>query len=94
MSKVYDMQGNKIINLCEELKSITYKEMMTIIIQNATEEGCKEIFTNGGVTMCPSKVFENKTINEEAEERSCEDGIGCTKCWTNAVEKIRKEEQK
>lgn len=53
MSNVYDMSGHKKVLFDEEVKDITYKEMMTIIVQRATEEGCKEIFSEGGVTLCP-----------------------------------------
>jgi len=64
MSNVYDMLGHKKVLFDEEVKDITYKEIMTIIVQRATEEGCKEIFS--------------------------EEGIGCTKCWTKAVKKIKR----
>ena len=89
MSNVYDMLGHKKVLFDEEVKDITYKEIMTIIVQRATEEGCKEIFSEGRVTLCPSKVFEPEQINVNKEEKDCEEGIGCTKCWTKAVKKLR-----
>lgn len=65
MSNVYDMNGKKKVVMEEkEDEDITYKEIMKIIIENATEED-----------IC----------NYES--------IGCTKCWTNAVKKIRKEKK-
>ena len=88
MSNVYDMLGHKKVLFDEEVKDITYKEIMTIIIQNATEEGCKKIFTDGGVTLCPSKVLELEQVDVHEEEKNCEEGIGCTKCWTKAVNKL------
>ncbi len=74
MSNIYNMDGKKKVVITEELPTnITYKEIMKIVIENATEEGSHKIFCNGGINMCPSDV------------------LGCTKCWTDAVEKIRKE---
>lgn len=89
MSNIYDMSGHKKVLFNEEVKDITYKEMMTIIVQRATEEGCEEIFSNGGVTLCPSKVFGPEKIDINKEEKDCEKGIGCTRCWTKAVKKLR-----
>lgn len=93
MSNIYDMEGKKKVIFKEEPKAdITYKEIMKIIVQNATEEGCHQIFCNGGVNMCPSDVFGLEKIDKKKEEDICNyESISCTKCWTNAVEKIRKE---
>lgn len=93
MSNIYDMSGKKKEVFTEEPKTdITYKEIMKIIVQNATEEGCHQIFCDGGVNMCPSDVFGSEKIDKKKEEYICNyESIGCTKCWTNAVEKIRKE---
>lgn len=89
MSNVYDMLGHKKVLFDEEVKDITYKEIMTIIVQRATEEGCKKIFTVGGINMCPSEIFREK-IDKEQEEYNCSfKDIGCTKCWTRAVKKLR-----
>lgn len=90
MSNVYDMSGHKKVLISEEVKDITYKEIMTIIIEHATEEGCEKIFTNGGINMCPSCVFGADKIDKEEEYKNCEEeAIGCTKCWTKAVKKLR-----
>lgn len=44
--------------------------------------------------MCPSDVFGTEKIDKKQEEDICNyESIGCTKCWTNAVEKIRKEKK-
>lgn len=93
MSNVYDMDGKKKVIITEEpLINITYKEIMKIVVENATEAGCHKIFCNGGVDMCPSDVFGTEKIDKKQEEEICNyESIGCTKCWTNAVEKIRKE---
>lgn len=96
MSNIYDMNGKKKVIITEEPKvNITYKEIMKIVIENATEEGCHKIFCNGGINMCPSDVFGANRINRQKEEENCEyKSIGCTKCWNNAVEKIRKRYEK
>ena len=60
MSNVYDMSGKKKVIFKEEIKNMTYKEIMTTIIQQATENGCHEIFTYGGINMCPSDIFGEK----------------------------------
>lgn len=63
MSNVYDMSGKKKVIFTEEPEvNITYKEIMKIVIENATEDTC----------------------NYES--------IGCTKCWTNAIKKVKKED--
>lgn len=69
---------------------ITYKEIMKIIIEHATEEGCHEIFCYGGINMCPSDVFGPEKIDKQKEEDICNyESVGCTKCWTKAIEKIK-----
>ena len=95
MSNVYDMDGKKKVIITEDPPvNITYKEIMKIVVENATEEGCHKIFCNGGVDMCPSDVFGTEKIDKKQEEDTCNyESIGCTKCWTNAVEKIRKEKK-
>lgn len=95
MSNVYDMEGKKKVIFTEKPQiNITYKEIMKIIVEHATEEGCHKIFCNGGINMCPSDVFGTNKIDRQKEEENCEyKSIGCTKCWTNAVEKIRKEKE-
>ena len=75
-------------------EDITYKEIMKIIIENATEEGCHQIFSYGGIDMCPSDIFKSEIIDKKKEEDICNyESIGCTKCWINAVKKIRKEKK-
>ena len=57
MSNVYDMSGKKKVIFTEEPEvNITYKEIMKIVIENATEEGCHQIFSYGGINMCPSDI--------------------------------------
>lgn len=92
MSNVYDMSGKKKIFMTDkEETDITYKEIMKIIVDYATEEGCHKIFCEGGINMCPSDVFGLEKIDKQKEEDICNfESIGCTKCWTNAIEKIRK----
>lgn len=93
MSNVYDMSGKKKIIFEEEIEDISYKEIMTIIIQHATEEGCHEIFTYGGINMCPSDVFGEK-INKQQEYDDCNyNSIGCTKCWSKAIKKLKENKQ-
>ena len=93
MSNVYDMSGKKKVIFEEEIKDISYKEIMTIIIQHATEEGCHRMFCEGGVNMCPSDVFGEK-INKKQEEDDCNyNSIGCTKCWSKAIEKLKEDKQ-
>ena len=93
MSNVYDMSGKKKMIFTEEPElNITYKEIMNTIIENATEEGCHQIFTYGGIDMCPSDIFGPERINKEKELYTCNyEDIGCTKCWTNAIKKVKKE---
>ena len=92
MSNVYDMNGKKKVIFTEEPKTnITYKEIMEIIIGHATEEGCHHLFCDGAIAMCPSNIFGTEKIDKKKEEENCEyKSIGCTKCWTDAVEKMRK----
>lgn len=88
MSNVYDMSGNKKVIIKEEPKNITYKEIMKIIVEHATEEGCHQIFSYGGIDMCPSEVF-GDMVDRKQEEDDCNyKSIGCTKCWTQAVKKL------
>ena len=69
----------------------TYKEIMKIVIEHATEAGCHQIFCDGGVDMCPSDVFGSDKIDKKKEEDICNyESIGCTKCWTNAVKQIKR----
>lgn len=91
MSNVYDMSGKKKVIITEiEESNITYKEIMKIIIEHATEEGCHEIFCYGGINMCPSDVFGPK-IDKQKEEDTCNyESIGCTKCWLKALKDIKK----
>lgn len=94
MSNIYDMDGKKKIIFTEEHKTnITYKEIMKIVIENATEEGCHQIFCDGGINMCPTDIFGPNKINKQEEEYACNyENIDCTKCWTNAVIKLRKDD--
>ena len=91
MSNVYDMSGKKKVIMSEEEdKDITYKQIMKIIIENATEEGCHQIFCCGGIDMCPSDIF-GEIIDKQKEEDICNyENIGCTKCWTNAVKQVKR----
>ena len=92
MSNVYDMSGKKkVIISKKEDKDITYKQIMKIIIENATEEASHQIFCCGGIDMCPSNIF-GEIIDKQKEEDICNyESIGCTKCWTNAVKRLKKE---
>lgn len=92
MSNVYDMSGKKKVVMNEEAdEDITYKEIMKIIIENATEEGCHQIFSYGGIDMCLSDIFGSEKIDKQKEEDTCNyESIGCTKCWTNAVNQIKR----
>lgn len=92
MSNVYDMSGNKKVIFTEDPKTnLTYKQIMEIIIKYATEEGCHSIFCYGGINMCPSDILGVENIDKQKEEDICNyKSIGCTKCWTNAIEKINK----
>ena len=92
MSNVYDMNGKKKVVMEEkEDEDITYKEIMKIIIENATEEACHQIFSYGGIDMCPSDIFGSEKIDKQKEEDTCNyESIGCTKCWTNAVNQIKR----
>ena len=93
MSNIYDMSGKKKVIFQDNIKDITYKEIMTIIIQHATEEGCHEIFTYGGVNMCPSDVFKEK-VDKKQEEYECNyKSIGCTNCWSKAIKKLKEDKQ-
>lgn len=95
MSNVYDMSGKKKVILTEEPKiNITYKEIMKIVIEHATEEGCHQIFCYGGINMCPSDIFGDK-IDKNQEENDCNyESIGCTKCWTKAIQEIKSIKEK
>lgn len=90
MSNIYDMSGKKKVIFIEEPKiNITYKEIMSTIIKYATEEACHQIFCDGGITLCPSKVLGN-IIDKEKEENDCNyESIGCTKCWGNAINLLK-----
>lgn len=91
MSNIYDMSGNKKVIFTEEIKDITYKEIMKIIIEHATEEGCHRIFSYGGVDMCPSEVFGPEKIDIVTEENKCNyESVGCAKCWACAIKQIKK----
>lgn len=92
MSNVYDMSGKKKVIMSEkEDKDITYKQIMKIVVENATEEGCHQIFTDGGIDMCPSDIFGSEKIDKQKEEYTCNyERIGCTKCWTNAIKKVKR----
>lgn len=92
MSNVYNMSGKKKVIFTEEPRTnITYKEIMKIVIEHATEAGCHQIFCDGGVDMCPSDVFGSDKIDKKKEENICNyESIGCTKCWTNAVKQIKR----
>ena len=89
MSNIYDMSGKKKVIFTEEPEiDITYKEIMKIIVEHATEEGCHEIFCSGGVDMCPSKVFGDK-IDKKQEDDDCNyNGISCIKCWIKALKQL------
>lgn len=95
MSNIYGLDGKKKVIFTEQPKiNITYKEIMKIIVKHATEEGCHQIFCDGGVNMCPSDIFGSEKIDKRKEEDICNyDSIGCTKCWTNAIEKLRKDKK-
>lgn len=94
MSNVCDMSGKKKVILTEEPEvNITCKEIMKIIIENATEEGCHQIFSYGGIDMCPSDIFGSEKIDKQKEKDTCNyESIGCTKCWANAIKKVKKED--
>ena len=89
MSNVYDMSGKKkVIKTEEPGLDISYKEIMQIIIKNATEAGCKEIFTSGGVDLCPSEVFGNK-IDKKKQDDDCNyNNVTCSKCWSKAIKEL------
>jgi len=89
MSNIYDMSGKKKIVFTEEPETdITYKEIMKIIIEHSTEEGCHNIFCYGGIDLCPSEIFGDK-IDKKQEDDDCNyKSIGCAKCWTQAVKKF------
>ena len=41
--------------------------------------------------MCPSDIFGPEKVDKQKEEDICNyESIGCTKCWTNAIDNIRK----
>ena len=89
MSNVYDMSGNKIVIMKKEPNNITYKEIMKIVVEHATEEGCHQIFSYGGIDMCPSDIFGTEKIDKQKEQDRCNyEGIGCTKCWTDAIKRV------
>lgn len=89
MSNVYDMSGRKKVIITDNSETdITYKEIMKIIIEHATEEGCHKIFCEGGINMCPSDIFGYDIIDKHKEQDICNyESIGCTKCWTEAIKK-------
>lgn len=91
MSNVYDMSGKKKVIITDEPETdITYKEIMKIIIEHATEEGCHQIFCYGGINMCPSDIFGYDIIDKHKEQDRCNyESIGCTKCWTEAIKNIK-----
>lgn len=61
MSNIYGLDGKKKVIFTEQPKiNITYKEIMKIIVKHATEEGCHQIFCDGGVNMCPSIYLDQK----------------------------------
>lgn len=95
MSNIYDLDGRKKVILTEQLEiNITYKEIMKIIVEHSTEEGCHQIFCDGGINMCPSDIFGLEKIDKQKEEDICNyDSIGCTKCWTNAIKKLKNKEE-
>ena len=88
MSNVYGLDGKRKVIFTENIElGLTYKDIMKIVIANATEDGCEKIFTNGGINMCPFDVFEY-TMEDELY---CEDnGISCTECWTRELKKLVK----
>lgn len=80
--KIQDLKAEN-----EELKKDYY-----IVVEYATEEGCHQIFCDGGINMCPSDIFGPEKIDKKKEEDTCNyESIGCTKCWTNAIKKVKKE---
>lgn len=91
MSNVYNMFGKKKVVLTEKIeKNITYKEIMTVIVEHATEKGCRDIFCRGGIDMCPSDVFNYDIIEKNKEQDRCNYGsVECTKCWTEAIRRFR-----
>lgn len=91
MSNVYDMSGKKKVIITDEPETdITYKEIMKIIIEHATEEGCHQIFCYGGINMCPSDIFGYDIIDKHKEQDRCNyESIGCTKCWTETIKNIK-----
>lgn len=93
MSNVYDMSGKKKVIITDDPETdITYKEIMKIIIEHATEEGCHQIFCYGGIDMCPSDIFGYDIIDKHKEQDRCNyESIGCRKCWTEAVKHIKGE---
>jgi len=94
MSNVYDMSGKKKVILTEKSETnITYKEIMQIVVEHATEEGCHNIFCYGGIDMCPSDIFGPVKVDKKKEQDRCNyESIGCTKCWTEAIKNIKCEE--
>lgn len=92
MSNIYYMNGKKKVIFTEEPETdITYKEIMQIVIEHATEEGCHQIFCHGGVDMCPSDILGTEIIDKQKEQDICNyESIDCTKCWTNAIKQIDK----
>lgn len=94
MSNVYDMSGKKKVIITDESEAnITYKEIMQIVVEHATEEGCHNMFCYGGIDMCPSDIFGPVKIDKKKEQDRCNyESIGCTKCWTEAIKNIKCEE--
>ena len=65
----YEAKVGESFNLNTKAKTdITYKEIMKIIIEHATEEGCHQIFCDGGVNMCPSDIFGPEKIDKQKKE--------------------------
>lgn len=95
MSNIYDLDGKKKVIFTKQPKiNITYKQIMEIIVKHATEDGCYQMFCDGGVNMCPSDVFGLEKINKQEEEDICNyENIRCIECWTNAIEKLRKDKK-
>lgn len=96
MSNVYDMTGKKKVIFTSEVHAkITYKEIMELIIKYASEEKCAEIFTYGGIDLCPSEIFGPEKIDVKKEEDLCNyESIGCSKCWENAIKTVKELEDR
>lgn len=90
MSNIFSIDGKKKVIFTEEPEvNITYKEIMKIIVEYATEESCHNMFCYGGINMCPSDVFGTEKVDKQKEQDRCNyESIGCTKCWIQAVTKL------